>query len=90
MEGSHHDRLRAEDEDVGIGVTRWTDHDVCEALRKGEPIRDSQALLRAWERGLVDLRPTLTHHGAQLLDGIHPDAYEERAKYAGRRFQLKR
>jgi len=83
-------------------MKRWTDQDVCKAIRNGEPIRDIKALILAAERGLVDLAPALTEKGGHLLDGIEPTAAsgwhmggappagDWKDVRFGRRFQLKR
>ncbi|RUV23454.1 MULTISPECIES: hypothetical protein [unclassified Mesorhizobium] len=50
------------------------DHQVCQAVRAGKDLRDFRDLQRTWERGLIDLAPSLTAKGIALLDGIEPTA----------------
>lgn len=50
------------------------DRQICLAVRSGTAISDVTALIRAGERGLVDLQPILTKKGFQLLDGIEATA----------------
>lgn len=55
-------------------MTVLSDHQICGAIRRGREITDLRSLVRCWERGLVDLNPTLTGKGVALLDGIEPTA----------------
>lgn len=63
-------------------MTRWTDHDVCDAIAAGQPVASDRALANAEYLGLVE-NGQLTDKGWALIRGIKSLGYW-RGKRRGR------